>query len=68
MSVSLVPVNENLTFEKAEDIYEAFGKQVDLVIGGEGVGVIPTTVISLLDGQVEILREGKGDVAAFANW
>ncbi len=65
MSVSLVPVNENLKFVDAEEIYDVFGKQVDLIIGGEGIGVTPTTVVSLLDGEVTVLREGKGDVDKF---
>ncbi len=49
----------------AYDVLELFGKQVDLVIDGGPVYPDPSTVVSLVTDQVEILREGKGDVSVF---
>ena len=43
-----------------ELIYEKYGDGVDLVIDGGYGDVIPTTVIDLTDGEIVILREGKG--------
>ena len=47
------------------EIEEKFRHCVDVVIDG---GILPpetSTVISLIDDQVEIIRTGKGDVSAF---
>ena len=49
----------------ALDVDALFGKQVDLIIDGGEVYPDPSTVISLLSDQPEILREGKGDIASF---
>ncbi|WP_432822666.1 L-threonylcarbamoyladenylate synthase [Trichloromonas sp.] len=44
-------------------IYDALGKSIDIVIdGGVRLGD-PSTVISLLDDKIEILRQGSGDVS-----
>lgn len=48
-----------------DDVDRLFGKQVDLIIDSGEVLPAPSTVISLLTEQPEILREGKGDVSAF---
>jgi len=42
-----------------------FGKQVDLIIDGGEIVPAPSTVISLLTEQPEILRQGKGDIRPF---
>ncbi len=47
------------------DVDELFGKQVDLIIDGGEVYPEPSTVISLITDQPEILRTGKGDISAF---
>jgi len=44
---------------------EAFGRQVDLVIDGGPVFPQPSTVISMIGEEFEILREGKGDLDIF---
>lgn len=48
-----------------DDVDRLFGKQVDLIIDSGEILPAPSTVISLLTEQPEILREGKGDVSAF---
>jgi tRNA threonylcarbamoyl adenosine modification protein (Sua5/YciO/YrdC/YwlC family) len=47
------------------DVAELFGNQVDLIIDGGEIYPEPSTVISLLTDQPEILREGKGDPSLF---
>jgi tRNA threonylcarbamoyl adenosine modification protein (Sua5/YciO/YrdC/YwlC family) len=44
-------------------IYEQFGKQLDVVIDGGPAPGIPSSVISLIGDEPEILREGLGDVS-----
>jgi tRNA threonylcarbamoyl adenosine modification protein (Sua5/YciO/YrdC/YwlC family) len=46
-------------------IREKFGHCVDLIIDGGVIPSIPSSVISLVDDQVEVIRVGKGDVFAF---
>lgn len=46
-------------------INEHFGKVVDLIVDGGTIVPEPSSVISLVDDTIEILRIGKGDVSAF---
>lgn len=49
-------------YTNPELIYDRYEKMVDLVIdGGEG-GLHPSTVVNLADGDVEILRQGLGEL------
>jgi tRNA threonylcarbamoyl adenosine modification protein (Sua5/YciO/YrdC/YwlC family) len=46
-------------------IEELFGKKVDLIIDGGILAAEPSSVVSLMDEGVEVIRAGKGDVSAF---
>ena len=46
-------------------IEERFGRMVDLIIDGGIIIPEPSSVISLVDDNIEIIRNGKGDVSAF---
>ncbi|HLL52194.1 MAG TPA: L-threonylcarbamoyladenylate synthase [Myxococcaceae bacterium] len=46
----------------AHEIKEALGTQVDLILDGGIYPNEPSTVVSLIDDQVEILRQGKGEI------
>ena len=46
-------------------IAKCFGKIVDMIIDGGIINPEPSSVISLVDDDIEILRIGKGDVSAF---
>lgn len=48
-----------------DDVERLFGKQVDLIIDSGAIVPEPSTVISLLTEQPEILRRGKGDSTPF---
>ncbi|MFM1876118.1 MAG: hypothetical protein RL266_1855 [Bacteroidota bacterium] len=43
-------------------IYERFGDQVDMVIDGGYGGFEGSTVLNCADGEVEVVREGKGPI------
>lgn len=43
-------------------IQDKFGKQVDLVIDGGIGGMVPSTIISFVNGEAELIREGAGEV------
>ena len=43
-------------------IYERFGAQVDMVIDGGYGGFEGSTVLNCADGEVEVIREGKGPI------
>jgi tRNA threonylcarbamoyl adenosine modification protein (Sua5/YciO/YrdC/YwlC family) len=48
-----------------DEVQERLGKQIDLVIDG-GAGLLdPTTIIDLTGAEPVLLREGRGDPAAF---
>src|SRR5215217_1092567 len=45
-----------------ELIHDKFEKLVDLVIDGGIGGMIPSTIISFLSGEAEVVREGAGEI------
>jgi tRNA threonylcarbamoyl adenosine modification protein (Sua5/YciO/YrdC/YwlC family) len=49
----------------AEQIRERLQKQVDLIIDGGACAMEPTTVIDLTSDQALLVRQGRGDPAAF---
>lgn len=61
MSVTLILPEQEFPFVDAEDIYDALGRQVDLVIDGGQCSTTPTTIVDLVEGDPKILRVGKGD-------
>jgi tRNA threonylcarbamoyl adenosine modification protein (Sua5/YciO/YrdC/YwlC family) len=46
-------------------IEEFFGKRVDMIIDGGVIAAAPSSVVSLLDDGIEVIKAGKGDVSAF---
>ncbi len=46
-------------------IKEYFGSMVDLIIDGGIIVPQPSSVVSLVDDNIEIIRIGKGDISAF---
>ncbi|TLF46145.1 threonylcarbamoyl-AMP synthase [Halomonas urmiana] len=65
MSVTLIPVGEELPMTDAEEIRERFGNHLDLIIDGGACHLEATSVIDLRDLPPTILREGRGDVRPF---
>jgi tRNA threonylcarbamoyl adenosine modification protein (Sua5/YciO/YrdC/YwlC family) len=55
-------VREEDHFIDPAEIEDTFGHEVDLVLDMGPVAVNPTTVISLVGGEPEVIREGQGAV------
>jgi len=61
MSTTLLMPDEDYPLSDPYDISQLLKSDVDAVIDGGACGLEETTVISL-EGEVEVIREGKGDV------
>lgn len=61
MSVSLILTGHE--FYDIDDVRDAVGNKVDMIIDGGYCPPEPTTVISLVNGNVEIIRQGAGDTS-----
>ncbi|MCU0696480.1 MAG: L-threonylcarbamoyladenylate synthase [Myxococcaceae bacterium] len=48
----------------AKDIKDALGTRLDLILDGGVQPNEPSTVVSLIDDQIEVLRQGKGIIVA----
>lgn len=56
---------EGETFSEPWLIEEHFGKQLDIVIDGGMVPGVPSSVVSLIGDEPEVIREALGDVSLF---
>lgn len=65
LNTSATIEDEEQSITNSYDVDELFGKQVDLIIDSGEIVPQPSTVISLLTDQPEILRVGKGDTEPF---
>lgn len=62
LSSTLIPAGEDLPMDDAYEIREKYEHEVDLVIDGGSCGTEATTVINLIEGSPEVMREGKGNI------
>jgi len=53
-------VREDENFTDPAEIEETFGHEVDLVLDMGPIALNPTTIISLVSGEPEVIREGQG--------
>lgn len=60
-----VNISGEQSFNDPQKIEKEFGHQVDLIIDAGILPKDPSTVISLIGDEPEILREGKGDISMF---
>jgi tRNA threonylcarbamoyl adenosine modification protein (Sua5/YciO/YrdC/YwlC family) len=65
MSTSLILPDEGERLIDPYDMKLKVGKLVDLIVDGGVCGVEATTMIDLVDGIPEVIREGKGDSEPF---
>ncbi|MCE8037884.1 L-threonylcarbamoyladenylate synthase [Halomonas sp. MCCC 1A11062] len=65
MSVTLIPVGEELPMTDPEEIRDRYMNQLDLIIDGGACHLEATSVIDLRELPPTILREGRGDLAPF---
>ncbi len=64
MSSTLILPDDPLPMNDPEAIRDRLQHDVDLVIDGGNCGLEPTTVVDLSAGEPEILRQGRGIIAA----
>ncbi len=63
LSTSVKDDDEVLEYTTDPDlIHERYGDMVDMVIDGGFGGNIPSSVINCTTGELEVIREGKGDI------
>ena len=65
MSSTLILPGRDMPETDAYDIREILEHDVDLVIDGDHCGVEPTTVVDLVDGVPEVVRQGRGSIEVF---
>lgn len=65
MSVTLIPVGEELPMTDAEEIRDRYANQLDLIIDGGACQLEPTSVVDLRELPPTIVREGRGDISTF---
>jgi tRNA threonylcarbamoyl adenosine modification protein (Sua5/YciO/YrdC/YwlC family) len=66
MSSTLLLPGDDLPLTDVYEIEERIGNNVDVIVAGGPTGVEPTTVIDLSEGNIEILRQGLGDVSSLS--
>lgn len=65
LSKSVKDLNDDLLefVTDPELLYEQYGDHVDIIIDGGYGGLTPSTIISCLEDEMEVVREGLGDVS-----
>jgi len=48
------------------EIEERIGGEIDVIVDAGPTGIVPTTVLDLSGGSIEVLRAGRGDISQFA--
>ncbi len=65
MSVTLILPGMNEPLADVQDIVDKLAGKVDLIVDGGPCSLEPTSVIDLTEGQVKVIRKGKGDTTPF---
>ena len=65
MTTTLIMPSEKYPMNDPPEIRQTLQKQLDLIIDGGSCGLVPTTIIDLLDEHPVILRKGKGNTTPF---
>lgn len=65
LTTSAVAEDENGSMAEAYEIEESLGSQLDIIIDGGPVYPAPSSVVSLVNDDIEVLRYGKGDTSQF---
>ncbi|ALM51441.1 L-threonylcarbamoyladenylate synthase [Halomonas huangheensis] len=65
MSVTLIPVGEDLPMTDPEEIRDRFGAHLEAVIDGGACHLEATSVVDMRDLPATIVRRGRGDLSAF---
>lgn len=63
MSTSLIMPEDDYPIPNAHEAWDRLNQQVDLVIDGGACSLQETSIIDCLGDNMQVLREGKGDVS-----
>lgn len=66
MSSTLLLPGDDVPLSEPDEIEERLGGLVDLIVEAGPGGIEPTTVLDLTGHEAVVVREGKGDISAFA--
>ncbi len=58
-------ISTSAGYEDPQAIQDAYGHYLDIIIDGGILDQNPSSVISLINNEPEVIREGKGDVSNF---
>ena len=64
MSTTLILPGDDQPISEGYEIQERLDKLIDVIVDGGACGLDSTTIVDLVGDEPEVLREGKGDVAA----
>jgi tRNA threonylcarbamoyl adenosine modification protein (Sua5/YciO/YrdC/YwlC family) len=62
LTTSAIPVDEEEACSDADELIEAFGKHLDLVIDSGPTNTEPTTVLEFEGDEITVIREGAGPI------
>ncbi|MYM68376.1 threonylcarbamoyl-AMP synthase [Pseudoduganella sp. FT55W] len=65
LGTTLIMPDEVEPLNDADEICSRLGKQLELIIDGGACSMEPTTVIDLTGDEAQLVRQGRGDAAAF---
>lgn len=63
MSVTMIMPEQKYPLTDPYEINQLIGSQIDAVVDGGSCGLEPTTVVDMTTDEIQILREGAGDVS-----
>ena len=66
MSSTLSLPGDDMPLTDPVDIEERIGHQIEAIVDAGPVGIEPTSVIDISSGNVEIVRQGRGDLSALS--
>lgn len=58
-----IPIESDTYWVDPRDLHDQWGNQVDLVIDGGMGDTLPSTIVDCSEGEIQIIREGKGDIS-----
>ncbi len=64
LATTLIPPGETEALNDAEEIRERFGHALQAIVSAGACPLEPTTVVDLSQGEPEVLRQGRGSLAA----
>jgi tRNA threonylcarbamoyl adenosine modification protein (Sua5/YciO/YrdC/YwlC family) len=65
LTTSAMTEDDDEPMSEAYEVEERFGSQLDVIIDGGPVYPAPSSVVSLVNDDIEVLRYGKGDTSQF---